>query len=781
LRIPESFLGKDPTITNQLKDVYGEVFAQFVEEKCSRTLELYIWAKNVLNKMCNEEWFKKGKVLMFELAPSASFEDTLFSFMMHRKIDSMDLLKCSPVMALNEYFPSKVSEELLKDWNGPNSVASWLADIGKSPALVKPVVKIPANYVSSNFDSDYLTLNNIHITGDKESFRPLLQEMEKALPDQFKRLKKEYFSRINPDSSEFENDATSPDLVQLLRDLFSQASWESEDIFFDILRQNKEDGFNELSHARGGYSMLYHDAFWLMRDKFQIRFDQEMTPWVPVVYNRKLFKLICKPDSFCRIHETGWVGGIVEEKVVESNFTANLNKSIFLCFLIWKQFQLYAKNLDMGTLQLPVIVLHSRKLELYGFVGSKIDTAADGDPTYEFNYTRLIDLDLSVLTNYSKARDIMYNYFLFYKNLLTKCAEDSEALKDYGVIKLPSLSGSSDAKSRAESGDLNQQPGNTNVGQKMRPPMFPSGKGKQKAAQDSAEPETDTYEFLCRWYSLTFCGGLPLASCGLPLLEEAQVRDHGVFLAEDDNYKKVVVKFARFGDESAGFLQNEIDVLRKLSEAGYSSGAKYLDSEIIESHELVVLITSYCGTPVGYLKHIDLQKWLDLSEGLYNAVADIHQHGVIHCDLSPNNVCLLNNEIKIIDFGLSVYCDSDGKSLTRIRTRGTEGFIAPEFSDDKKKLVTTAVDVYSVGMMLKRLWENVDKECFVENNKKQVISELLDDLTRERVGERVTLEKALQKFDMITSKKRARSVMNRATSADSKNDDNVLPVEVSSF
>jgi len=256
---------------------------------------------------------------------------------------------------------------------------------------------------------------------------------------------------------------------------------------------------------------------------------------------------------------------------------------------------------------------------------------------------------------------------------------------------------------------------------------------------------------LCKRFHLKFRGPLPVGPNSLPRFEEAKVRDHGIFLAENDNYKKVVVKLARFRHESAGYLQNEIEVIRKLSDAGYSSGAKYLASETIKSRELVVLITSYCGTPVGYLKQIGLQKWLDLSEGLYNAVADIHQHGVIHCDLSPNNVCLLNNEIKIIDFGLSVYCDSDGKSLSMIRTRGTEGFIAPEFSDDEKKLITTAIDVYSVGAMLKWLWEKVDKECSVDNIMKQMINELLDGPTRESFEERLTLQDAQEVIGKMKS------------------------------
>ncbi|KAI3655225.1 hypothetical protein MP638_003111, partial [Amoeboaphelidium occidentale] len=131
---------------------------------------------------------------------------------------------------------------------------------------------------------------------------------------------------------------------------------------------------------------------------------------------------------------------------------------------------------------------------------------------------------------------------------------------------------------------------------------------------------------------------------------------------------KVVLKFARFSHESSCYLRNEIDVLKKLYDAGYSSGVKYLDSEIIESHELCVLITLFCGKRIGGLRDINFQEWLKYSEGLCKAVAELHQHGFIHCDLSCNNVCLLKNEVKIIDFGLLVYCDSDGKSLNKIRT-----------------------------------------------------------------------------------------------------------------
>lgn len=157
-----------------------------------------------------------------------------------------------------------------------------------------------------------------------------------------------------------------------------------------------------------------------------------------------------------------------------------------------------------------------------------------------------------------------------------------------------------------------------------------------------------------------------------------------------------------------------------------------------------MLITSYCDKPVAFLGHITFNQWLSYSECLCNAVADIHQHGVIHCDISYNNVCVLYNKIKIIDFGLSVYCDSSGKSLNKIRTRGTEGFIAPEFSDDKKKFVTTAVDAYSVRKLLHGMLKLIENKPRDDENVHDMAEDLVEGLTRESVEERLTLQVALE-------------------------------------
>lgn len=47
---------------------------------------------------------------------------------------------------------------------------------------------------------------------------------------------------------------------------------------------------------------------------------------------------------------------------------------------------------------------------------------------------------------------------------------------------------------------------------------------------------------------------------------------------------------------------------------------------------------------------------------LLNGISEIHKNLIIHRDLKPANVLISkNNEIKIIDFGLSRYFDLSGK------------------------------------------------------------------------------------------------------------------------
>lgn len=82
---------------------------------------------------------------------------------------------------------------------------------------------------------------------------------------------------------------------------------------------------------------------------------------------------------------------------------------------------------------------------------------------------------------------------------------------------------------------------------------------------------------------------------------------------------------------------------------------------------------------------------------LVEAVYEIHKLGVVHCDVSPNNILVTHNGIvKLSDFGSATVL-ADGK-LAPSQPRGTTAYSAPELLQNKP--ITKAVDLWSVGCVL---------------------------------------------------------------------------------
>lgn len=78
-----------------------------------------------------------------------------------------------------------------------------------------------------------------------------------------------------------------------------------------------------------------------------------------------------------------------------------------------------------------------------------------------------------------------------------------------------------------------------------------------------------------------------------------------------------------------------------------------------------------------------------------SGLAAAHQHGVIHCDVTPGNVVLTRSGVKVVDFGIATVLGA-----SRAQTRfGTAGYAAPECYDPKAA-ITPAADVYSLGVVL---------------------------------------------------------------------------------
>ncbi|MGR6322280.1 serine/threonine-protein kinase [Micromonospora soli] len=83
-----------------------------------------------------------------------------------------------------------------------------------------------------------------------------------------------------------------------------------------------------------------------------------------------------------------------------------------------------------------------------------------------------------------------------------------------------------------------------------------------------------------------------------------------------------------------------------------------------------------------------------------SALAAAHARGVVHRDVTPNNVMLTSTGVKVVDFGISALVGESEKGPDGTLL-GTPAYLAPERLDNGQ--VSPATDVYAVGLLLYRM------------------------------------------------------------------------------
>jgi hypothetical protein len=86
-----------------------------------------------------------------------------------------------------------------------------------------------------------------------------------------------------------------------------------------------------------------------------------------------------------------------------------------------------------------------------------------------------------------------------------------------------------------------------------------------------------------------------------------------------------------------------------------------------------------------------------LLQQVMQALIYLHRRGILHRDLKPDNVAVVNGQVKLLDFGLAIarkYAPEDHNEMVA----GTLAYIAPEVLMGNP--ATEASDLYSVGMIV---------------------------------------------------------------------------------
>jgi serine/threonine-protein kinase len=99
-------------------------------------------------------------------------------------------------------------------------------------------------------------------------------------------------------------------------------------------------------------------------------------------------------------------------------------------------------------------------------------------------------------------------------------------------------------------------------------------------------------------------------------------------------------------------------------------------------------------------KKLPIERSINITLGICDALDYMHKHGIVHRDLKPENVMVgENDQIKLIDFGIAM--KEDARRLTFVNVSamlGTPDYISPE--QVKGTRGDQRSDIYAVGIML---------------------------------------------------------------------------------
>ncbi|SNS80082.1 Serine/threonine protein kinase [Streptosporangium subroseum] len=154
-----------------------------------------------------------------------------------------------------------------------------------------------------------------------------------------------------------------------------------------------------------------------------------------------------------------------------------------------------------------------------------------------------------------------------------------------------------------------------------------------------------------------------------------------VHLAVDPQGRQVAVKVLRAevaGDDVARRrLSREVETMRRVRSEYI---AEVLDADVT-GHRPYIVTRYIAGPPLDEVVKQDgpmeLPALLKIAKGVASALAAVHSVGVIHRDLKPGNVLILDGQPVLIDFGIAQAVDATRLTQTGMFI-GTPGYLAPE-------------------------------------------------------------------------------------------------------
>jgi serine/threonine protein kinase len=160
---------------------------------------------------------------------------------------------------------------------------------------------------------------------------------------------------------------------------------------------------------------------------------------------------------------------------------------------------------------------------------------------------------------------------------------------------------------------------------------------------------------------------------------------------EDENKARVTRKMFFNEAQMMGRLQHP-NIL-PIYDAGEENGSYYVVTEHVHGART---LAAYCK-PDNLLRIDDV---VEIAFKCAKALNYAHTRGVIHRDVKPSNIMLtLDNDVRIIDFGIALVTDS---AVSRIEgIAGSPSYMSPEQVQSAE--ITPRSDIYSLGAVMYEL------------------------------------------------------------------------------
>ncbi|MCP3959694.1 MAG: serine/threonine protein kinase [bacterium] len=210
-----------------------------------------------------------------------------------------------------------------------------------------------------------------------------------------------------------------------------------------------------------------------------------------------------------------------------------------------------------------------------------------------------------------------------------------------------------------------------------------------------------------------------------------------VFLAEraDGRFRqKVALKRIQRGIDTAEVIQRFEQEQQILAQAEHPNIARLLDGGVGPEGRPYFVMEYVQGLPIDRYcdeHRLPLEQRLGLFLQVAKAVDYAHRNLVVHRDIKPTNILVTaDGHVKLLDFGIAKLLDAEATSGHVPLTRSYARLMTPVYASPEQvrgQPVTTASDVYQLGLLLYQLMTGRWPYHLTENQPMAVVRAICED------------------------------------------------------